>query len=187
VDATERQFLDAIERNPRDVDTRRVYADWLEQHGELDKARFVRAGLAIGELSSADPSFAEKQRDASNELRETLPRTDVAWRACVSQERVTCSNASCTMRWDELSPTATARVRRCGGCGDEVHYGETTVHRVARAARLPLVVVVDEPVDVEIPHRTSNPPPPVIRAVTLPLRVVAAPFVALGRWLGRKR
>jgi uncharacterized protein (TIGR02996 family) len=35
-------FKDALERAPRDINLRRIYADWLEEQGELAEARAQR-------------------------------------------------------------------------------------------------------------------------------------------------
>src|SRR5947209_5646412 len=38
----EKGLLAAIRDNPEDDDLRRVYADWLEEHGRSDRAEFLR-------------------------------------------------------------------------------------------------------------------------------------------------
>lgn len=40
-------FLDAILANPADDTPRLVFADWLEEHGEADRAAFIRRSCAI--------------------------------------------------------------------------------------------------------------------------------------------
>jgi uncharacterized protein (TIGR02996 family) len=42
---TERDFLDAIDDDPGADDTYLVYADWLEEQGQADRARLIRADL----------------------------------------------------------------------------------------------------------------------------------------------
>lgn len=38
----EEEFIAKLAENPEDVETRRVYADWLEENGEEDKAIIIR-------------------------------------------------------------------------------------------------------------------------------------------------
>jgi uncharacterized protein (TIGR02996 family) len=51
----ERGLLDAIAANPDDDHDRRVYADWLEDHGEAARAEFVRIQLALARLPEDHP------------------------------------------------------------------------------------------------------------------------------------
>ena len=45
-------FLKALKKNEDDVTTRLVYADWLDEHGDADRAEFIRlqCAAARGEL-----------------------------------------------------------------------------------------------------------------------------------------
>jgi uncharacterized protein (TIGR02996 family) len=83
VDPTERSLLDALAAQPDDVGTRLVYADHLEQRGELARAEALRA-----EASTAAPLADARERgfvappgfspvDGAAQLREHLER----WRA----------------------------------------------------------------------------------------------------------
>src|SRR6516162_5583149 len=53
----QRGLLDAIAANPEDHD-RRVYADWLEDHGDGPRAEFVRLQLALARLPEDHPDRA---------------------------------------------------------------------------------------------------------------------------------
>jgi uncharacterized protein (TIGR02996 family) len=90
----ERALVDAV----RDEGGRDVYADWLEQHGVADRARFLRTG-------------------------EPAPVEDARWRALVSDARLqNCFDKECSKRWGALAPTAIDNVRDCTRCLRQVHY-----------------------------------------------------------------
>src|SRR5438046_319198 len=49
----ESAFLRAIQANPTDTTAKLVYADWLDEHGESEKAQYVRTEVtmfALGRL-----------------------------------------------------------------------------------------------------------------------------------------
>jgi uncharacterized protein (TIGR02996 family) len=48
-------FLQAIIENPEDDGPRLVYADWLEDHGESDRADFIRLQCELARLPGGDP------------------------------------------------------------------------------------------------------------------------------------
>lgn len=43
-------FLEAIRASPQDDRVRLVYADWLEEHGDADRAEFIRTQIALDRL-----------------------------------------------------------------------------------------------------------------------------------------
>ena len=45
--ADESQFLALLERHPDDLEARSVYADWLEEQGDLQRAKLLRLHRAI--------------------------------------------------------------------------------------------------------------------------------------------
>jgi uncharacterized protein (TIGR02996 family) len=47
-------FLQAIIANPVDDAPRRAYADWLERHGDPERAEFIRVQCDLGRLSLDD-------------------------------------------------------------------------------------------------------------------------------------
>ena len=47
----ERDFLGAMLAAPSDAELRRRYADWLDQHGDRDRAAYLRTDPALGRLS----------------------------------------------------------------------------------------------------------------------------------------
>src|SRR5687767_4751664 len=70
---TEQAFFDAIARAPDDHEARAVYADWLEEVGDADRAEYIRLE-------------AELHRIAPR-LKELPARLDPAWLDAVSRKR----------------------------------------------------------------------------------------------------
>src|SRR5262245_24607645 len=48
-------FLRAIREAPGDDVHRLVYADWLEDHGDPDRAQFIRVQCKLAQLPASDP------------------------------------------------------------------------------------------------------------------------------------
>jgi uncharacterized protein (TIGR02996 family) len=130
---TEQTFLNALRVNPRDDETRAVYADWLEERGKAPQAEFLRTQIAARQVPSADdPRFAA----ASRRLRALAEKVGAGWRARVAMtfiEATTCGAATtdaaplafeleCPKRWDEMTPTEMDGVRRCDVCKKDVVY-----------------------------------------------------------------
>jgi uncharacterized protein (TIGR02996 family) len=54
-------FLQAILERPDDDTPRLVYADWLEEHGDADRGRFIRVQCELAALPADDPRRPEAQ------------------------------------------------------------------------------------------------------------------------------
>ena len=181
MDATERRFLVQIGRTPDDAQLREVYADWLEERGELPKATFLRTQLAMRRAGPDDPQIAALSR----ELEATFVTTETTWRAQVADTPLENCNlvVRCPKRWDALAATDRPGVRSCDACSREVFYCATAEELAERAAcgecivvnptvvRLPTVprngpmvmgiVAVQPPPDLRVkPPRDPPPPPP---------------------------
>jgi uncharacterized protein (TIGR02996 family) len=48
-------FLQAILESPDDDTPRLVYADYLDEHGETDRAEFIRVQVALASLPPGNP------------------------------------------------------------------------------------------------------------------------------------
>src|SRR4051794_40513367 len=48
-------FLEAIREAPEDDAVRLVYADWLEDEGQVDRAEFIRLQCELARLGPGDP------------------------------------------------------------------------------------------------------------------------------------
>jgi uncharacterized protein (TIGR02996 family) len=69
-------FLQAICEAPEDDTPRLVYADWLEEHGQAERAEFIRAQIQMTRLSPTSRRRAVLRRRA----RELLAAHGEAWR-----------------------------------------------------------------------------------------------------------
>jgi len=90
--------------------SRTVYADWLEQQGDRERAELVRLELANG---------------AADRRTALADRTDVAWRTLVARppiEGCVQFDFECPKEWGSLTPTGEAGVRHCGACDQPVYY-----------------------------------------------------------------
>jgi uncharacterized protein (TIGR02996 family) len=63
--------------NPDDDAPRLVYADWLEEHGDLDRATFIRAQIRQAQL---DPA-TDEHKTLAEQARQLLHKHWAAWRA----------------------------------------------------------------------------------------------------------
>src|SRR5215217_464141 len=52
-------FLSAIREAPDDDTPRLAYADWLEEHGDPDRAAFIRVQCRLAEMSPGDPDWVD--------------------------------------------------------------------------------------------------------------------------------
>ena len=74
-------LLRAVCANPDDDTPRLVYADWLDDHGDPDRAAFIRLQVRVAMLyRSADPRAAEP---VHREARAVWDRCGEAWRAAL--------------------------------------------------------------------------------------------------------
>ena len=78
--ADESQFLALLERHPDDREARSVYADWLEEQGDLRRAKLVRLHLALWQGKTR-----KKQREELLALGDGLP---AEWLAIVNYPKI---------------------------------------------------------------------------------------------------
>ena len=74
-------FLDAIIAAPEDDAPRLVYADWLDEHGDSDRAEFIRVQCDLARRPKYDPGrppleARERELLKRHEARWTKPLTD---------------------------------------------------------------------------------------------------------------
>jgi uncharacterized protein (TIGR02996 family) len=70
-------FLQAIVEDPRDDATRLVYADWLEENGQPERAQFIRVQVALAHAAPDDP----RRQALEREERKLLRGRKAAWKA----------------------------------------------------------------------------------------------------------
>lgn len=72
---THDDFLQALIEHPDDDALRLVFADWFEEHGEPERAEFIRVQIELAKLPNADkrrPLLEKRQTDL-------LARNEEAW------------------------------------------------------------------------------------------------------------
>jgi uncharacterized protein (TIGR02996 family) len=113
---TEADLLLAIDH--RDHDTRGVYADWLEEQGELERAEFVRLQDSLVGVAGFE------RRVVVERCREIGAAQDLAWRVLVARPPIlNCwREPGCPRDWGSLAPTGLADVRYCTTCETWIHY-----------------------------------------------------------------
>src|SRR4051812_3913176 len=74
---SERAFLDAIIAEPDEDAHRLVFADWLEEHGQSDRAEFIRTQCALARMPESDP----RRTDLEVRERQLLAAHAAEWAA----------------------------------------------------------------------------------------------------------
>ncbi|MGZ3454342.1 MAG: TIGR02996 domain-containing protein [Polyangiales bacterium] len=69
-----RELLEQVVARPDDDELRLVFADWLEEHGELDRATFVREEIALAEVPKWDPRWTKHWTWAASHRDTAAPR-----------------------------------------------------------------------------------------------------------------
>lgn len=59
------EFLQAIIETPDDDTPRLVYADWLEEHGDQERAEYIRLQCELAKLDESDPRYVSLSRRSS--------------------------------------------------------------------------------------------------------------------------
>src|SRR5258708_7552476 len=114
ISSEEDPFILAILGAPEDEAPRLIYADWLEERGDL-RGAYLRLDCQLAALTEDDPRFDE----LVIRFRELHFQIDRAWRRAVSRSRIEkCDQFAfrCPKRWDALQPTEDSRVRYCTAC-----------------------------------------------------------------------
>jgi uncharacterized protein (TIGR02996 family) len=68
-------FLHAIAETPEDDTPRLVYADWLEENGNVERAEFIRVQIELARVGMDDPRYPELRRREA----ELLEDHQAAW------------------------------------------------------------------------------------------------------------
>jgi len=124
-------FIAQIHADPYDDTVRLIYADWLEEQGDV-RSEYLRLECELNGLRSGDALFDEL-RPRFDEIRR---RCDRNWLAAVGRTRVAnCSifELQCPKRWESLTPLKTPGQRFCASCAKTVHYCTSREEVVERA------------------------------------------------------
>jgi uncharacterized protein (TIGR02996 family) len=63
-------LFQAILEDPEDTGLRLVYADWLEEHGDADRAEFIRVQCRLEEMAEDDEAWPELEAREQYLLRQ---------------------------------------------------------------------------------------------------------------------
>lgn len=72
----ERDLLDAVTAAPDDDGPRLVFADWIEEHGDPERAEFIRLQIRLAGIDEYDPDF----KRLANRESELLRENDFRWK-----------------------------------------------------------------------------------------------------------
>src|SRR5690242_1892736 len=72
---TEEAFIQAIVADPEDDAPRLIYADWLDEQGESERAEFIRVQIALARMDEDDG----RRPDLEVREQELLARHREAW------------------------------------------------------------------------------------------------------------
>lgn len=116
-------FLKQIESDLGDDSSRLVYADWLEERGDV-RAEYLRLDVQI---TSDDDSTADTP-DSITRIEELTETIDPDWLAVVSRSPIEgchshlIQNRGCPQIWRALHKTDTPTIRVCETCKSPVHF-----------------------------------------------------------------
>ncbi len=68
-------LYNTILNTPEDDAPRLVYSDWLEEHGEVERADFIRLQIKIARMTTDDPDY----RDLRRQEQEMLLKNEITW------------------------------------------------------------------------------------------------------------
>lgn len=124
----EMRFVLDVRDNPEDSAMRMVYADWLEQEGQTDRAELVR--LLADQPPERTPERTRLRVLGFHEKRE--------WLAVIGRGPIEGCEPTfrfkCPLRWEALAGTDAPDVRHCDQCNRQVHFC-TDLGDVKRNAR----------------------------------------------------
>ena len=139
LDPVEERLIAAIAA--RDQASRVVYADWLEERGEVARAEFLRIQDRLLGVSPDDPEF----RAGRERLEELAQGLDVEWRMAVGRpaiEGCLTFQVACPKEWGSLAGTSRDAVRFCDSCAQQVFYCES-IEEARAHARMGDCVAID--------------------------------------------
>jgi len=140
LDPIERQFLSAIANGDDACGV--IYADWLEDHGDMARAEFLRAQTIV---ARSGPGVRARAA-ASQQLEQLAPDIDLAWRLAVRRPGIASCAAfgfRCERPWSSLAPTKQTLLRQCDACERRVRCCRTG-EEMRRYSRRGTCVVLDD-------------------------------------------
>jgi uncharacterized protein (TIGR02996 family) len=127
----ESDLLAAVLASSDDDHARLVYADWLEERGDI-RADYLRLESELVSLSESNSRYGSLKE----ELQKLAGEIDLAWRLRITQSRIeNCDVPSapdglfafeCPRSWHRLQETESSGVRLCAGCQQHVFLCSST-------------------------------------------------------------
>jgi len=180
----EQGLLDGIARG--DDHSRTIYADWLEERGDVAHAEFLRVQQSIID----DPIDTPAQKAAflarSKRLRELAASVDLEWRMRVARPAVEGCRVAfeipCKMDWGMLEPTDRPEIRKCNTCRKEVRYCSSEDDALQHAERGQCIVVdVRQVTAVHLKSPYERPTTVSVGRMVASARGMAAPIAYTAR------
>jgi uncharacterized protein (TIGR02996 family) len=140
LDPVERQFLSALASGDDACGV--IYADWLEDRGDLARAEFLRAQAILARAGAG----VRARTAAAQQLELLAPDIDLAWRLAIRRPGIAQCAAfgfRCERAWSALTPTRQALLRQCDACERRVRCCRTGAD-MRRYSRRGTCVVLDE-------------------------------------------
>ncbi len=118
----ERAFLREIANDPENPGPRLVYADWLEERGECDRAEFLRLEAELAGLPPTAPAYLR----LNSRFHELHAQLEPKWLAMLDLTRIENCRLEfefrCPARWEKLKPTEHDDIRFCQSCRKKVYF-----------------------------------------------------------------
>jgi uncharacterized protein (TIGR02996 family) len=130
-------FLSALRDRPDDDTTRLIYADWLDENDQPERAAFLRMEKELTDLADE-----ERATELRTRLRELAGRLEPVWLAVVSKPAIENCHPhrqeleveyECPLRWDHLRPLGMLSERYCDSCQRIVYYCDSIEHASSHA------------------------------------------------------
>ena len=143
--------------------SRIVYADWLEENGDLRRAEFLRTQEQLRALTTDDADTRMTFVEQSRRLRQLATLVDLEWRMRVARAPVEGCNVhvrfdfKCPKQWSDLVETEAPDIRFCDLCRQQVHYC-TTIPEARQHAWRGRCVAIDI-ANERTKHDLERPPP----------------------------
>jgi len=113
-------FLKSIRQSFNDEEPRRVYADWLEERGDV-RGAWIRAELEFHALVDDD----HQQEILQSHLAELACQIDPTWLAQIDRGPLAwcmAGDPQCPTHWEKFDTTENPLLRHCSVCGIGASY-----------------------------------------------------------------
>jgi uncharacterized protein (TIGR02996 family) len=118
------EFIAQILACPGDDGPRLVYADWLDEQGDV-RGHWLRMTCELAHL----PEGSTRRPLLQRQIRLLAIKIDPDWRASVSRAPIENCRAEfsfeCPKQWEQIQKTDDARIRTCESCGRDVFFCDT--------------------------------------------------------------